>query len=99
MVTLMFEQSLQAVNPKVTLPYWDFTIDAYLVEKLHNNDYSYLRDVSDLWTPEWFGGVDPVDFQVRRCVAFVLITNTGWEVVGAECLSWRGSRSLYRECL
>lgn len=64
MVTLMFEQSLQLVNPKISLPYWDYTIDAYLVNKLYGDDYTHLRDVSDLWTPEWFGSVDPEDFQV-----------------------------------
>lgn len=65
MVTLMFEQSLQLVNPKLSLPYWDFTIDAYLVDEVYGGDYDHLRDVSDLWTPEWFGSVDPEDYQVR----------------------------------
>lgn len=64
MVTLMFEMSMQMVNPKLSLPYWDFTIDAYLVDKNYGGDYDHLRDVSDLWTPEWFGGVDPADYQV-----------------------------------
>lgn len=66
MVTLMFEMSLQMVNPKLSLPYWDFTIDAYLVDKEYGGDYSHLKDVSDLWTPEWFGSVDPEDFQVCK---------------------------------
>mmetsp|Transcript_39284 Transcript_39284/g.50743 ORF Transcript_39284/g.50743 Transcript_39284/m.50743 type:complete len:433 (-) Transcript_39284:300-1598(-) len=26
-LTLMFEQTLQAINPRVTVPYWDYTID------------------------------------------------------------------------
>lgn len=72
MVTLMFEQAMQLVNPKLALPYWDFTIDGHLVESLYEDDYSHLRDVSDLWTPEWFGSVDPVDFQVRRLYSWIL---------------------------
>lgn len=64
MVTMMFENSLQLVNPKLSLPYWDFTIEGYLVDSVHDGDYTKLRDVSDLWTEEWFGSVDPEDFQV-----------------------------------
>lgn len=65
MVTLMFESSLQAVNPKLSVPYWDFTIEAYIVDTQHDGDYTKLAEASELWTPGWFGGSDSTDFQVR----------------------------------
>lgn len=65
MVTMMFESSLQAVNPKLSLPYWDYTIEAGVIENEYDGDYTKLREASDLWTSEWFGSVDNADFQVR----------------------------------
>ena len=65
MVTMMFESSLQAVNPKLSLPYWDFTIEADTIDNEYDGDYTKLREASDLWTSEWFGSVDNADFQVR----------------------------------
>lgn len=64
MVTMMFESSLQAVNPKLSLPYWDYTIEASVIENEYDGDYTKLREASDLWTSEWFGSVDNADFQV-----------------------------------
>lgn len=66
MVTMMFESSLQAVNPKLSLPYWDFTIESYLIDTVYDGDYTKLREATDLWSPQWFGGVDPADFQVKE---------------------------------
>ena len=65
MVTMMFEGSLQLVNPKLSLPYWDFTIEGAKIEEDFDGDYSRLTEASELWSPDWFGGVDPQDFQVR----------------------------------
>lgn len=44
----MYEQSLQAINPSLTLPYWDFTMDSTLMEP------STFRD-SILFSDDWFG--------------------------------------------
>eukprot|EP00640_Fibrocapsa_japonica_P002021 CAMPEP_0113938470 /NCGR_PEP_ID=MMETSP1339-20121228/4898_1 /TAXON_ID=94617 /ORGANISM="Fibrocapsa japonica" /LENGTH=526 /DNA_ID=CAMNT_0000941603 /DNA_START=412 /DNA_END=1992 /DNA_ORIENTATION=+ /assembly_acc=CAM_ASM_000762 len=49
-----FEQSMQAIDPTVTLPYWDYTVDLYLWAA--NDNYDYLN--SGIFTPEYFGGVD-----------------------------------------
>lgn len=73
MVTMMFEASLQAVNPKLSLPYWDFTIESYIIDTQHDGDYTKLREISDLWTSEWFGGVDDSDFQVCVCMFFCFV--------------------------
>ncbi|CAN0499753.1 unnamed protein product, partial [Laminaria digitata] len=61
MVTIMFEASLQLVNPKLSLPYWDFTIEGAKIEADFDGDYSRLTEASELWTSDWFGGVDPED--------------------------------------
>jgi hypothetical protein len=44
----MFEQSLQAINPMLTLPYWDFTIDSTFLEP------STFRNQL-LFSDGWFG--------------------------------------------
>lgn len=46
--SLMFEQSLQAINPSVTLPYWDFTLESTFYSP------STFRD-SGVFSPDWFG--------------------------------------------
>lgn len=37
-LTLEFEQALQTINPLVTVPYWDFTIDAHDIMGMHAGD-------------------------------------------------------------
>lgn len=65
MVTMMFEASMQAVNPMISLPYWDFTMESAIIDTEHDGDYTKMREITDLWTSEWFGSVDDADFQVR----------------------------------
>jgi hypothetical protein len=49
-LTLEFEQAMQAVNPKVALPYWDFTIDA------HAQQYEGTPwQDSVVFSNDWFG--------------------------------------------
>ena len=50
-LTLMFEQSMQSVDARVSLPYWDFTIDK---GKLDVGNWSTL-DQSPVWDKDWFG--------------------------------------------
>eukprot|EP00903_Cladosiphon_okamuranus_P011690 g10995.t1 len=67
MVTMMFENSLQLVNPMISLPYWDFTIEGSVIDTDEEfaGDYTRLVEASPLWTPDWFGGVDREDYQVK----------------------------------
>ncbi|CAM9254244.1 unnamed protein product [Phaeothamnion confervicola] len=50
--TLMFERALQAVNPSVTVPFWDFTIEStfYGAEDWRN---------SPVFSGDWFGEAAP----------------------------------------
>ena len=48
--TLELEQSLQAIDPSVAQPYWDYTKD----EKLYGSDWGYE---SPLFQPDWFGNI------------------------------------------
>jgi Common central domain of tyrosinase len=52
-----FELSLRSVNPAVTLPYWDFTIEGEIIKNL-NQTPSYMLNVSDFFSDVWFGSVD-----------------------------------------
>ncbi|CAM9893269.1 unnamed protein product [Pylaiella littoralis] len=65
MVTMIFENSMQLVNPMVSLPYWDFTIEGAIIDEEFDGDYTKLAKASPLWTPDWFGGVDKSDYQVK----------------------------------
>ncbi|CAM9305494.1 unnamed protein product [Ectocarpus fasciculatus] len=65
MVTMMFENSLQLVNPMISLPYWDFTIEGAVIDQEFGGDYTRLTEASPLWTADWFGGVDTTDYQVK----------------------------------
>lgn len=53
--TLELEQSLQSINKKVTIPYWDYTQDAYY----NANDWTK----SIVWHNSWFGPASPTNDQ------------------------------------
>ena len=56
-LTLMYEQSLQAVNPAVTVPYWDFTLESTFFGA---SDFR----TSGVFADDWFGEASPGN--VRR---------------------------------
>ena len=57
-ISLMFEQSLQAIDPSIALPYWDFTIEATYY------DWSNFRRFS-IFSDDWFGGAAPQNVRER----------------------------------
>ena len=56
-LTNSFEASIRAVDPSVTLPYWDFTIEGEAIAKLDQKP-SYMLEITPVFTDEWFGSVD-----------------------------------------
>lgn len=56
-LTNSFDASLRAINPEVTLHYWDFTIEGQAIKDAGEIP-SYLLQVSPIFTDEWFGSVD-----------------------------------------
>ncbi|CAM9760402.1 unnamed protein product [Ectocarpus sp. 12 AP-2014] len=62
MLTNTFEYSLQQVNPKLTVPYWDFTIE-YVEAEIAGDDEIKIN--SPLFQESWFGTADPVDNVVK----------------------------------
>ena len=52
--TLELEQSLQAIDRSVAMPYWDYTADAYFLgrEKFH---------LSPIFQSDWFGALSPAN--------------------------------------
>eukprot|EP00752_Nemacystus_decipiens_P005412 g4907.t1 len=63
LITNTFEYSLQKVNPKLTLPYWDFTIEDH--ESRMSFSGGGLKIVSPLFQESWFGSADPEDNVVK----------------------------------
>jgi len=56
-ITNSFDASLRAIDPSVTLHYWDFTIDGQAIKDAKQIP-SYLTKVSPFFTDTWFGSVD-----------------------------------------
>lgn len=63
MLSNTFEYSLQRVNPKLTLPYWDFTIESSSAGGA-GDGVSEPQASSPLLQSSWFGTHDPTDNQV-----------------------------------
>jgi len=56
-ITQTFESALRAVNPAVSLPYWDFTIEGQEIKDAKQNP-SYFLEITPFLTHKWFGSVD-----------------------------------------
>jgi len=56
-LTVAFESSLRAVNPAVTVPYWDFTIEGEAIDEAGGGP-AMLGEVSPFFSDEWFGSTD-----------------------------------------
>ena len=72
MMTNTFEYSLQVVNPKLTVPYWDFTFETS-TSGGNTEDVIEPQANSPLFSAEWFGRHDPEDYMVRwlSCPSFL----------------------------
>lgn len=57
-LTYAYERSLQSVEPSVTVPYWDFTIEAHAVSASGN--LSAWR-ASQVFADDWFGNAQPAE--------------------------------------
>ena len=78
-LSLAFEQSMQAVNPRVALPYWDFTIDKHLYDV---GNWSTLGD-SPMWGSEWFG---------RAGGEYDTVTEGRWAYIQVKSNVWGQSK-------
>eukprot|EP01034_Spumella_vulgaris_P025775 gene25775-32266_t len=56
-----FEASIRAIDPSVTLHYWDFTIEGQTIADAGMNP-SYMLQVSPVFSDEWFGSTDEANF-------------------------------------
>jgi len=89
----VFERALQAVNPAIALPYWDYTKEAAAVATLQAEDSSveaarelWGTKVSPLWTNEWFGEFPTFNLTTEAEAEAKAETNTraGAEAAGAH---------------
>jgi len=53
-LTLLFEQSIHMINPELSVPYWDFTIDGHEVFVNKGGDFDALWDMQ-VFASDWFG--------------------------------------------
>ena len=61
-LALALEQALQAVDNRVALPYWDYTIDKYMYD---SGNWSSLKSESPLWQNDWFGDTNAVNTTIN----------------------------------
>jgi hypothetical protein len=59
-ITQSFEAALRSVDPSVTLPYWDFTIEGQQIYD-YGKSPSYFLEITPFLNDEWFGSVDEND--------------------------------------
>jgi hypothetical protein len=52
-----FEASIRSIDPKVTVPYWDFSIEGEAVSRAGKTP-SYMKEVTPVFSDDWFGDVD-----------------------------------------
>jgi len=77
-LTLSTEQGLQAVDPVLTVPYWDFTIEGHEVFTLHGGDWDQLFEMK-VFTPEWYGDGGHTEYHT------VTEGRWAWQVVEDNC--------------
>ena len=75
LITNTFEFSLQLVNPKLTVPYWDFTIETTSATEL-KYDPSQPNTRTELLSSLWFGTTDLSDGMVRERVLLSAFTSS-----------------------
>ena len=56
-MTTSFDAAMRAVDPSVTLPYWDFTIEGQAIANARQTP-TYMSQVSPVFSDTWFGAVD-----------------------------------------
>ena len=56
-ITQTFEATLRAIDPSVTLPYWDFTIEGQQIEDAGESP-SHFLEVTPFLNDKWFGSTD-----------------------------------------
>eukprot|EP00638_Chattonella_subsalsa_P009344 CAMPEP_0117745440 /NCGR_PEP_ID=MMETSP0947-20121206/7358_1 /TAXON_ID=44440 /ORGANISM="Chattonella subsalsa, Strain CCMP2191" /LENGTH=581 /DNA_ID=CAMNT_0005562585 /DNA_START=79 /DNA_END=1821 /DNA_ORIENTATION=+ len=58
-LNFIFEQSLQSINPKLALPYWDFIYDVEEWNSVENELERWDFTNSEIFTEGFFGATDP----------------------------------------
>ncbi|KAH8060926.1 symporter [Aureococcus anophagefferens] len=61
-LALALEQALQAVDNRVALPYWDYTIDKYMYD---SGNWTSMKSDSPLWQNDWFGHTDSANTTIN----------------------------------
>lgn len=59
-ITQTFEAALRSIDPSVTVPYWDFTIEGQQITDADAKP-SYFLEITPFLSDKWFGSVDEND--------------------------------------
>lgn len=85
-ITIDFEKALQVVDPTVTVPYWDYTIDFHEVQTSGGAMETFYNSI--IFSDEWFGPMgDPgSDYVVTSgdVTAYLSVNPTVWSIPDSE---------------
>lgn len=93
-ITMEFENNLQLIDPSVTIPYWDYSIDMHVVSE-YDKDFSLFYK-SPIISDDWFGpmGSSDHEFQVvQGNFANIPLSATAWNITARVTNAWGRIRS------
>lgn len=85
-LTLLFEQSMQAVDPSTALPYWDYSIDFQRFEDLDQPSSGFELTRTELFRAKFFGATDKDTLYIKdgRWKGLEVPTAAGLAAEGAD---------------
>mmetsp|Transcript_19736 Transcript_19736/g.23496 ORF Transcript_19736/g.23496 Transcript_19736/m.23496 type:complete len:671 (-) Transcript_19736:165-2177(-) len=57
-LTIRYEAAIQSINPKIVMPYWEYTIESADIITNHNGNFNKFYELSVVFSSDWFGSFD-----------------------------------------
>jgi hypothetical protein len=57
-LSFRYEAALQAINPRIIMPYWEYTMESAEIMTDHNGNFNAFYEISPVFSEKWFGNFD-----------------------------------------